>query len=59
MSIPYKGERATIFEIRKLYSGYFRGIPNFKSWRMKLVTAGSAQEVFDLLGEIRLTTPGD
>ncbi len=51
-SILYKGERATLFEIRKLYSGYFRGIPNFKSWRMKLVTQDSTEEVFRILSEI-------
>jgi nifR3 family TIM-barrel protein len=51
-SIIYKGERATLFEIRKLYSGYFRGIPNFKSWRMKLVTQDSTEAVFRILSEI-------
>jgi nifR3 family TIM-barrel protein len=51
-SIPYKGDRATLFEIRKLYSGYFRGIPNFKSWRMQLVKAGSTDDVFELLSRI-------
>ena len=54
-SVPYKGERATLYEIRKLYSGYFRGIPNFKSWRMKMVTAGSTEEVFQILGEVERT----
>jgi nifR3 family TIM-barrel protein len=51
-SIMYKGERATLFEIRKLYGGYFKGIPNFKSWRMKLVTAASTDDVFELLSVI-------
>ena len=51
-SIMYKGERATLFEIRKLYGGYFKGIPNFKSWRMKLVTAASTDDVFKLLSVI-------
>lgn len=51
-SIPYKGERATLFEIRKLYSGYFRGIPNFKSWRMQMVTASSTQAVLEILFKI-------
>jgi len=51
-SIPYKGERATLFEIRKLYSGYFRGIPNFKSWRMKLVTAESTEMVLEILDQV-------
>jgi tRNA-dihydrouridine synthase B len=54
-SITYKGERATLYEIRKLYSGYFRGIPNFKSWRMKLVTAGSTEQVFGILSDIEMT----
>ena len=54
-SIPYKGERATLYEIRKLYSGYFRGIPNFRSWRMKMVTTASTAEVFDLLTTIENT----
>jgi len=51
-SIPYKGDRATLFEIRKLYSGYFRGIPNFKSWRMKLVTAESTEMVLKILDQV-------
>ena len=51
-SIPYKGERATLFEIRKLYSGYFRGIPNFKSWRMKLVTSESTEMVLEILDQV-------
>lgn len=51
-SVLYKGERATLFEIRKLYSGYFRGIPNFKSWRMKMVTAPSTEKVMEILDMI-------
>jgi nifR3 family TIM-barrel protein len=51
-SVPYKGERATLFEIRKLYSGYFRAIPDFKTWRMKMVTAGSTEEVLSILAEV-------
>ncbi len=51
-SIPYKGERATLFEIRKLYSGYFRGIPNFRLWRMKMVTAATTEELFEILAAI-------
>lgn len=51
-SIAYKGERATIFEMRRIYSGYFRGIPGFKPHRVKLVTASSVEEVYAILGEI-------
>ena len=60
MAIPHKGEHATLYEIRKLYSGYFRGIPNFRSWRMKLVTAPSTDVVLEILllieaGEINIS----
>jgi len=58
-SVPYKGERTTLFELRKLYSGYFRGIPNFKSWRMKLVTAGTIEEVLAILGEVEERNAGN
>jgi len=51
-SLAYKGERATIFEMRRIYSGYFRGIPGFKPHRVKLVTASSIGEVYAILGEI-------
>jgi tRNA-dihydrouridine synthase B len=51
-SLPRKGARATLFEIRKMYSGYFRGILDFKAWRMKLVTAKSIPAVLELLEEI-------
>jgi len=54
-SIEYKGERTTHFELRKLYSGYFRGIPNFKSWRMLMVTAPSIEAVLELLTLIQTT----
>jgi tRNA-dihydrouridine synthase B len=57
-SIPYKGERATLFEIRKLYSGYFRGIPNFKSWRMQMVTASSTELIMELLDQIEKPDQG-
>jgi nifR3 family TIM-barrel protein len=49
MSIPYKGERRTMFEMRKQYAGYFRGIPNFKAWRLQLVTAPTMEDVYELL----------
>jgi tRNA-dihydrouridine synthase B len=54
-SVPYKGERATLYEIRKLYSGYFKGIPDFKSWRMRLVTAASTEMVLSILDQIEDT----
>ena len=56
-SIPYKGDRTTLYELRKLYSGYFRGIPDFKPWRMKLVTANSTEDVLQILADIDRSNP--
>jgi len=51
--IKWKGERLGIFEMRKHYSNYFKGIPHFKPYRMRLVQADSAEEVIQILNEIR------
>jgi tRNA-dihydrouridine synthase B len=51
-SIDYKGEISTLFEMRKFYSGYFKGIPDFKKYRMRLVTAPTIEEIYSILGEI-------
>jgi nifR3 family TIM-barrel protein len=51
-SVAYKGECATLFEMRKIYSGYFKGIAGFKPYRIKLVTAGTLQEVDSILRKI-------
>jgi tRNA-dihydrouridine synthase B len=52
MSVPWKGEKLAVFEMRKHYCTYFRGIPNFKPYRMKLVTAESAEEVYEIIDQI-------
>ncbi|MBI9038919.1 MAG: tRNA dihydrouridine synthase DusB [Bacteroidales bacterium] len=51
-SIEIKGERTAIFEIRKHYSSYFRAIPNFKQFRIKLMTLTDLEEIENLLTEI-------
>ncbi|TVR43106.1 MAG: tRNA dihydrouridine synthase DusB [Bacteroidia bacterium] len=49
MSVEWKGERTAIFEMRKHYGSYFRGLPNFKPFRMRLVNAGSREELEEVL----------
>lgn len=44
-----KGERRAVLEMRSQYAGYFRGIVNFKSTRMKLMLATSIQECKTLM----------
>lgn len=53
MSIKWKGERLGIVEMRRHYANYFRGIPNFKDTRMKLVTSMEAEELFETLNGIK------
>jgi nifR3 family TIM-barrel protein len=51
-SIQWKGEKQGIFEMRRHYTNYFRGIPNFKPFRTKLVENDDAQVVYDTLDQI-------
>jgi tRNA-dihydrouridine synthase len=51
-SVKWKGERVAIFETRKHYGSYFKGIFGFKPYRMRLVTANSITELNDIFDEI-------
>jgi len=51
-SLEWKGPKQGIFEMRRHYTNYFKGIRNFKSIRTKLVEAGSEGEVLELLHQI-------
>jgi len=48
-SIEIKGDRVGVFEIRRHFSSYFKGLPDFKETRFKLVTANDPDEIFRLL----------
>jgi len=51
-SVEWKGERKGIYEMRRHYTNYFRGIHNFKPYRTRLVTSDSYEELKNLLDEI-------
>lgn len=54
-AIDLKGEEKAVKEIRKFYSGYFKGVPNFKPFKIKLMAARSQNEIHEILenfGEI-------
>jgi nifR3 family TIM-barrel protein len=38
-SLRWKGEKLGVLEMRRHYTNYFKGIPNFKPFRMELVTS--------------------
>jgi nifR3 family TIM-barrel protein len=52
-SIEWKGMKTGIFEMRRHYSNYFKGLPNFKEYRMQLVKLESFIEINEVLEEIR------
>ena len=52
MSIDWKGEKLGVFETRRHYTNYFKGIPNFKEYRMKMVTSDDSESVFAAFDEV-------
>lgn len=52
MAINWKGEKLGVFETRRHYTNYFKGIPNFKEYRMKMVTSDTAAGVFEAFDEV-------
>ncbi|HEX7014672.1 MAG TPA: tRNA dihydrouridine synthase DusB [Cyclobacteriaceae bacterium] len=51
-SIRWKGERTGVLEMRRHYANYFRGFPDFKPFRQKLVSLVAAHDVRETLNEI-------
>lgn len=52
MSIKWKGERLGLLETRRHYSNYFKGIPNFKPYRTRLVTSDAIEDIMDVFQEL-------
>lgn len=46
MSLDWKGEVLGVLETRRHYTNYFKGIPNFKEYRTRMVTANDSADVF-------------
>ena len=51
-SVEWKGERQGVLEMRRHYANYFKGLPNFKEHRQRLVTLDSAAEIVTALEDI-------
>lgn len=51
-SVRWKGERTGIFEMRRHYTNYLKGIPDVKSFRMQLVNAVRITEIEAILQEL-------
>lgn len=51
-SIEVKGERVGVYEMRRHFSNYFKGLKNFKETRLRLVTSTDISEIYEILEEI-------
>jgi nifR3 family TIM-barrel protein len=52
-SMEFKKGKKSIFEMRRHLSNYFKGLPHFRETRLKLLTANEADEVRDIIKDIR------
>ena len=52
LSLQYKGEPRGIYEMRRHLSCYFKGLPDFKDTRMRMVTTLDVAELYDILDSI-------
>lgn len=51
-SVEWKGEKLGILEMRRHYTNYFRGMPNFKQYRSEMVTAETYEHVCEILNNV-------
>ncbi len=51
-SLAWKGERLGVLEMRRHYANYFRGLPNIRPFRIRLVTEDDALMVEEILQEM-------
>ncbi len=54
-SINWKGETLGIIEMKRHYTNYFKGIPNFKPFRNKLVTANRLEDIEQTLDQVNVS----
>ncbi len=51
-SLEHKSEPVGIYEMRRHFSNYFKGLPHFKEMRLKLLTSLEVEEIYLLLEHI-------
>ncbi len=54
-SLEVKGDKVGILEMRRHLSNYFKGLPNFKETRLKLVTLNEPEALFEVIDSIGQT----
>lgn len=53
MSVSWKGEKLGVVEMRRHYTNYFKGIPDFKEYRTALVTLNEHEALTAKINEIK------
>lgn len=51
-AIAWNGVQAGLLETRRHYSNYFKGYPDFKEYRTRMVTAATKEEVFAVFDDV-------
>lgn len=51
-AIEFKGEHTAMFEMRKHYGGYFKGLRDFKQFRIPMVNTTSLDEMQELFDKV-------
>jgi nifR3 family TIM-barrel protein len=51
-SLEWKGPKVGIFEMRRHYTNYLKGLPGIRDFRLRLVTLSTEEEINDVLDEI-------
>jgi tRNA-dihydrouridine synthase len=52
-SLEHKEGKPAILEIRRHFSSYFKGLPNFRETRLRLLTSLDVNEIREIIEEIR------
>jgi nifR3 family TIM-barrel protein len=52
-SLEIKSEPVGIYEMRRHFSNYFKGLPNFRQIRLKLLTSLDVSEILEILERVR------
>ncbi len=53
-SVEWKGPIVGIFEMRRHYTNYFKGLDHFKDYRMRLVTAPDLSSILSIIDEVHV-----
>lgn len=58
-SLTWHGSKTALFEMRKHYGRYFKGLPDFKPFKMKLMQSTDPGELLDILNQVSAHNPED